>query len=193
MDPHNPRHHPAPHSTPTDPIGLVLKALSFAALKHRDQRRKDEEASPYINHPIALANLLWHEGGVSDATVLCAALLHDTVEDTDTSPDELRAEFGNEIADVVLEVTDDKLLSKAQRKHLQIEHAAQLSHAARLVKLADNICNLRDVAASPPRGWPLERRQEYFDWAKQVVDRLRGSHAGLEALFDRAHAARPAG
>ena len=112
MDPHNPRHHPAPHSTPTDPIGLVLKALSFAALKHRDQRRKDEEASPYINHPIALANLLWHEGGVSDATVLCAALLHDTVEDTDTSPDELRAEFGNEIADVVLEVTDDKLLSQ---------------------------------------------------------------------------------
>jgi guanosine-3',5'-bis(diphosphate) 3'-pyrophosphohydrolase len=179
-------------ATPTDPTGLVLKALSFAARKHRDQRRKDEEASPYINHPIALANLLWHEGGVTDATVLAAALLHDTVEDTDTTPDELRAEFGDAIADVVLEVTDDKKLSRAERKHLQIEHAAGISREAKLVKLADKICNLRDVAASPPRGWPLERRQEYFDWAKRVVDRLRGTHAGLEALFDRAHAARPA-
>jgi guanosine-3',5'-bis(diphosphate) 3'-pyrophosphohydrolase len=80
---------------------------------------------------------------------------------------------------------------KAERKRLQIEHAAGISQAARLVKLADKICNLRDVAASPPRGWPLERRQEYFDWAKQVVDRMRGTHAGLEALFDRVHAARP--
>jgi guanosine-3',5'-bis(diphosphate) 3'-pyrophosphohydrolase len=175
----------------TDPTGLVLKALSFAARKHRDQRRKDEEASPYINHPISLATLLWHEAGVTDPVVLAAALLHDTVEDTDTTPDELRAEFGDAIADVVLEVTDDKLLPKAERKRLQIEHAAGISRAARLVKLADKICNLRDVAASPPRGWPLERRREYFDWAKQVVDRMRGTHAGLEALFDRVHAARP--
>ena len=128
---------------------------------------------------------------IKQTLVLAAALLHDTVEDTDTTPDELRAEFGDAITDVVLEVTDDKLLPKAERKRLQIEHAAGISRAARLVKLADKICNLRDVAASPPRGWPLERQQEYFDWAKQVVDRLRGTHAGLEALFDRAQAARP--
>jgi len=175
----------------SDNTGLVLKALSFAARKHRDQRRKDEEASPYINHPIALATLLWHEGGVTDPLVLAAALLHDTVEDTDTTPQELRAEFGDAIADVVLEVTDDTRLPKAERKRLQIEHAAGISHAAQLVKLADKICNLRDVAASPPRGWPLERQREYFDWAKQVVDRMRGTHAGLEALFDGAYAARP--
>ncbi len=175
----------------TDPTGLVLKALAFAAHKHRDQRRKDEEASPYINHPIALATLLWHEGGITDPVVLAAALLHDTIEDTDATFDELRAEFGEAIADVVLEVTDDKRLSKAERKHLQIEHAAGISREAKLVKLADKICNLRDVVASPPRGWPIERRREYFDWAKQVVDRMRGTHAGLEALFDRAHAARP--
>ncbi len=175
----------------TDPTGLVLKALAFAAHKHRDQRRKDEEASPYINHPISLATLLWHEGGITDPMVIAAALLHDTVEDTDTRIDELRAEFGDEIADVVLEVTDDKRLTKAERKHLQIEHAAGLSRAAKLVKLADKICNLRDVAASPPRGWPIERRREYFDWAKQVVDRMRGTHERLEELFDRAYAARP--
>ena len=172
-------------------MSLVLKALDFAAQKHRDQRRKDKEASPYINHPIELANVLWHEGGVNDPVVIAAALLHDTVEDTETSWQELRGEFGDEIADIVLEVTDVKWLKKIVRKRLQVARARHSSERARLVKLADKICNLRDVAACPPADWPLARRMEYFDWAKAVVDKLRGTHAELEQRFDQAFAQRP--
>jgi guanosine-3',5'-bis(diphosphate) 3'-pyrophosphohydrolase len=171
-------------------LALLLKALAFAAHKHRDQRRKDPAASPYINHPIALADVLMNEGGVTDVEVLCAALLHDTVEDTATTPQELKDIFGPRIAGIVAEVTDDKALGKAERKRLQVEHAARLSPEAKLVKLADKICNLRDVAERPPATWDLARRREYFDWAKRVVDGLRGAHPRLEAAFDAAYGMR---
>ena len=172
-------------------LPLILKALEFAALKHRDQRRKDALASPYINHPIALANVLTREGGVTEPEVLAAALLHDTLEDTQTTPEELRAAFGEGIARIVEEVTDDKKLLKADRKRLQIEHAATISREAKLVKLADKICNVRDVADHPPAKWDLARRREYFEWAKAVVDRLRGVHPELEKRFDEAYAVKP--
>jgi guanosine-3',5'-bis(diphosphate) 3'-pyrophosphohydrolase len=172
-------------------LALLLKALAFAAHKHRDQRRKDAEASPYINHPIALADVLVNEGGVSDFEVLCAALLHDTVEDTATTSEELLDAFGSRIARIVAEVTDDQRLSKAERKRLQIEHAPKISHEAKLVKLADKLVNLRDVAERPPARWDLERRREYFDWAKQVIDGLRGTHPRLEAAFDAAYQRKP--
>src|SRR5574341_1153174 len=112
----------------TGELALLLKALAFAAHKHRDQRRKDPEASPYINHPIALADVLVNEGGVRDIEVLCAALLHDTLEDTDTTLRELEQAFNARIADIVAEVTDDKTLPRAEHKRLQIEHAASLSN-----------------------------------------------------------------
>ena len=169
----------------------VFEALQFAAHKHRDQRRKDPEASPYINHPIALATILWVRGRIVDPVVICAALLHDTLEDTETTEAELVERFGERVASVVKEVTDDRTLPKARRKALQIEHAPHLSREAKLVKLADKISNVRDVAASPPAQWPLERRREYFDWVKRVVDGLRGVDARLEALFDEAYARRP--
>jgi len=172
-------------------LSLLLRSLAFAAHKHRDQRRKDVAASPYINHPIALADVLVNEGGIEEVEVLCAALLHDTIEDTDTTRDEVARAFGERVAAIVAEVTDDKTLAKAERKEAQVEHAAHISREAKLVKLADKICNLRDVVAHPPAGWSLERRREYFDWAKRVVDRLRGAHPGLEAVFDRAHGSRP--
>ena len=172
-------------------LALLLKALAFAAHKHRDQRRKDAEASPYINHPIALADVLVNEGGVGDVEVICAALLHDTVEDTATTHEELLDAFGARIARTVAEVTDDKALAKAERKRLQVEHAPRLSREAKLVKLADKICNLRDVAERPPAGWDLARRRAYFDWAKQVIDGLRGVHPRLEAAFDAAYERRP--
>ena len=164
--------------------GLLIRAVAFAADKHRNQRRKDAEASPYINHPFALADLLVNEGGVTDPAVLCAALLHDTIEDTETTAAELEAVFGHEIAGIVLEVTDDKALPKDKRKLLQIEHAAHASPKAKLVKLADKICNLRDLGSSPPADWSLARKQAYFAWAAQVVAGLRGTHARLEAVFD---------
>ncbi len=172
-------------------LTTIFAALSFAAHKHRDQRRKDAEASPYINHPIALAHVLINEGGVVDPLVICTALLHDTIEDTETSPEELEALFGPAVTKAVGEVTDDKALPKSERKRMQIEHAPHLSQAAKLVKLADKICNLRDVACSPPADWSLERRQAYFDWAGQVVSGLRGSHQRLEAVFDEVLQLRP--
>lgn len=172
-------------------MDLFIRAANFAALKHRDQRRKDPNATPYINHPLLVAQVLWSEGGVRDGHVLAAGLLHDTVEDTHTTRAELRRVFGADIASTVAEVTDNKRLDKQTRKRLQIEHAPHLSTSAKLVKLADKICNLRDVAKSPPADWPLKRRREYFDWAKQVVDGLRGTNRKLEGAFDRAFRRRP--
>jgi guanosine-3',5'-bis(diphosphate) 3'-pyrophosphohydrolase len=167
-----------------DGPALILDAAAFAADKHRNQRRKDKGASPYINHPIGLAALLANDGGIADARVLAAALLHDTIEDTEATPAELEERFGTAIKDIVLEVTDDKSLPKAERKQLQVEHAPHISREAKLVKLADKICNLRDILASPPANWPVERKREYFEWANDVVSGLRGTNAALEAIFD---------
>lgn len=175
----------------TDAAGLVLKATEFAAHKHRDQRRKDAGASPYINHPIGLANVLCNEGGITDPVILSAALLHDTMEDTETDYEELRGQFGEDIADVVVEVTDTKWLSREARKRLQISKASHSSVRARAVKIADKICNLRDILGSPPAGWSLQRKQKYFDWAKQVVDGVRGAYPELEQRFDALYRQRP--
>lgn len=172
-------------------MNLLIKAISFAAEKHRNQRRKDAEASPYINHPIALANVLANEAGIEDEKVLVAAVLHDTIEDTETTDRELASLFGEDVTAIVLEVTDDKALPKAERKRLQVEHAPTISRRAKLVKLADKICNVRDIAACPPADWSLQRRQEYFDWAKAVVEGLRGAHPTLERLFDEAFRKKP--
>ena len=172
-------------------MNLLVKAIAFAAHKHRDQRRKDADASPYINHPIGLADVLSNEGGIVDERVLVAAVLHDTIEDTETTEQELVREFGQEITAIVLEVTDDKSLPKVERKRLQVEHAATVSRRAKLVKLADKICNLRDIVSRPPADWSVKRKQEYFDWAKSVVEGLRGVHPELERVFDEVDRDRP--
>lgn len=162
----------------------IVNAAQFAAEKHKNQRRKDVDASPYINHPLALASVLAVEGGIENPDVICAALLHDTIEDTKTKAEELAAIFGDKVTGIVLEVTDDKNLDKAVRKEEQVRHAPHISTEAKLVKLADKICNLRDILASPPADWSAERKQAYFEWAARVVAGLRGVHPGLEALFD---------
>lgn len=171
--------------------GILLRALAFAAERHSGQRRKDAAASPYINHPIALADVLANEGSVLDVVVLSAAMLHDTIEDTATTAGEIEARFGTRIATVVVEVSDDCSLDKATRKLRQVEHAPHLSPEAKLVKLADKICNLRDILASPPVHWPLQRQQAYFDWSAQVIAGVRGVHPQLEAVFDTLYARRP--
>lgn len=165
-------------------IAALLKALHFAATKHRDQRRKDVEASPYINHPIEVAELLAREGGVTDLLILQGAILHDTLEDTKTTPEELEDEFGAGVRHLVEEVTDDKRLPKAERKRLQIEHAPHLSAQARQIKIADKISNVRAVTLTPPADWSWSRRQEYLDWTEQVVAGCRGCNEALERLYD---------
>jgi guanosine-3',5'-bis(diphosphate) 3'-pyrophosphohydrolase len=164
--------------------GALLGALHFAADKHRDQRRKGAEASPYINHPIEVAEILARVGGVTDLVTLQAAILHDTLEDTQTSAEELEAAFGPEVRAVVEEITDDKRLPKAERKRLQIEHASQLSVRAKLVKLADKISNVRSIIRTPPAEWPLQRKREYLDWSARVVAGCRGCNPALEQAYD---------
>jgi guanosine-3',5'-bis(diphosphate) 3'-pyrophosphohydrolase len=161
----------------------LLRAIDFAARKHRDQRRKDEEASPYINHPIAVSLLLAEIGGVVDPEVLSAAILHDTLEDTDTTPEELENAFSLRVRRLVDELTDDKRLPKAERKQRQIDHACRLSPDAVLIKLADKISNVLDVTNSPPTDWNLERRRDYLDWAEAVVKNCPRVNSPLEDYF----------
>lgn len=137
----------------TIPIALFMKCVQFSAQKHKDQRRKDDAATPYINHPINVATILAVEGSINDEEVLMAALLHDTVEDTDTTFEEIEDIFGSVVCGIVREVTDDKSLEKQERKRLQIVHAATASHKAKLVKLADKLDNLRDLLKNTPNGW----------------------------------------
>lgn len=178
-----------------DSLGCVLDAAHFAAEHHRAQRRKsraDDEAHqiPYINHPIRVAALLVHDGGVTDPVAIQAALLHDTIEDTIAKPHQLERRFGEAVMATVMAVTDDKSLPKAERKRLQIDHAPHMSPAAALVKLADKIDNLRDLGVAPP-DWPLERIRGYFDWAEAVVSSLPTVSPVLLRAFEESMRARP--
>jgi guanosine-3',5'-bis(diphosphate) 3'-pyrophosphohydrolase len=164
---------------------LLLKAARFAAQKHTKQRRKDEARSPYINHPLEVAEHLCRVGGVTDEPVLIAALLHDTIEDTDTTGDELVREFGEEVVALVLECTDDKSLEKRERKRLQIVNASRKSPGAKQIKIADITGNLRSILEDPPEGWPVARKLEYFQWASQVVARLKGTNSSLDEEVDK--------
>ena len=163
---------------------ILFDAAAFAARKHTGQKRKGKEGEPYINHPLEVANLLASVGEVDDRDVLLAALLHDTVEDTGTTRDELAERYGPAVADIVMEVTDDKSLPKQERKRLQIEHAPHLSAKAKLVKIADKISNITDIVDRPPDDWDDQRRREYVDWGVAVVEGLRGANANLEKHFD---------
>lgn len=171
----------------TSPARL-LHALAFAAERHRDQRRKGSTRSPYINHPIAVAEVLAGAGQVTDEALLLAAVLHDTVEDTETSFEELEQLFGPDVTGLVREVTDDKKLPKAMRKQLQIEHAHGTSERGKLLKIADKTCNLRDIGSTPPPDWSHERKADYVEWSDAVMSGLRGVNAGLERAYDEAAA-----
>ena len=164
---------------------VLLSTLRFAAVKHCDQRRKGVDAAPYVNHLIEVAELLARVGGITDPVTLQAGILHDTLEDTKTTPDELEKTFGPEVRQVVEEVTDNKKLSSAERKRAQIEHAPHLSARAKLVKLADKISNVREVIEVPPKDWSLARRREYLDWSERVVAGCRGANTKLEQLYDK--------
>lgn len=150
----------------------LLQAAKFASEKHKMQKRKGEDAAPYINHPIEVAALIADVGKIDDTDVLTAALLHDTIEDTETTPEEIERIFGTRVKEIVLEVTDDKTLPKQERKRLQIVHGPGLTPEAALIKIADKISNVSDITYSPPKKWNIERRKEYLDWAEKVVNSI---------------------
>lgn len=176
----SPQH--APTAAPD--LARLAAAIDFAARRHTEQRRKNAAQSPFINHPIAVMRAVAEEGGVTDVEVLMAAVLHDTVEDTATTPAELEAAFGQRVRALVAECTDDKSLPRAERKRLQVEHAPHISKDGQVVKLADKLSNLRDLERELPVGWEPERAAQYFLWARDVVAGLRGANPALEALLD---------
>lgn len=172
-----------------DGLIVVMKALDFAARKHVDQRRKGEREEPYINHLTEVAHLLAEATDGADPAVVAAGLLHDTIEDTDTTHAELESAFGPVIARTVAQVTDDKALPKGERKRLQIEHAPHLTPQAKMVKLADKVSNLRSLLATPPQGWTDQRRSEYLAWARRVAVGCFGVSPFLDARFEEAYLA----
>lgn len=163
------------------------RALDFAARKHTHQRRKGKAAEPYVNHLTEVAYMLAKATQGSDPELVMCGLLHDTVEDTETTVEEIEREFGPEVASVVSEVTDDKTLSKAERKRLQVETAPKKSRRAKMVKLADKTSNLRAIVRTPPADWTLERKRQYLEWAYAVAAGCRGVNRQLELWFDEAY------
>lgn len=168
-----------------DTLLSLLGALDFSADKHRNQRRKGVDASPYINHPIKVAHVLAEEGGVQEQTTLVAAILHDTLEDTATTASELENMFGRSVRQLVEAVTDDKSLPKKERKRRQIEHTQHSSAQAKMIKIADKICNIQDIMENPPKDWSKQRKVEYLDWSEKVVQGCRGCNAALEQFIDK--------
>lgn len=164
-------------------LNLIIKTLDFAADKHKNQKRKGVDGTPYINHPIKVAKLLIENGKVADLNIILAALLHDTVEDTETTETELIDNFGKEITAYVMEMTDDKSLEKSIRKELQIKNAPHKSKGAKLIKICDKICNITDVIDNPPHWWDKSRRYAYLDWAEKVVNALGEVHTELQKIF----------
>lgn len=162
-------------------MNRILQAAKFAAERHGMQRRKNSDETPYINHPIEVAEHLSRVGDIYDEEVLMAALLHDTIEDTPTTREEIEELFGSRVAEIVMECTDDKSLPKAERKRLQIVTASHKSPEAKCLKIADKTCNLESILADPPRKWKLQRQLEYFEWAEQVVAGLLGVNPRLDA------------
>jgi len=175
-----------PPHTSFQPIHAILSAAHFAAEKHKGQRRKGAAAEPYINHLLEVAELV-SSVQPADTNLIIAALLHDTVEDAGVTKEELAQRFGADVAGLVMEVTDEKSLPKAERKRLQIVHAPEISVRAGIIKLADKLSNLRAILASPPPDWGAERKREYFDWGKRVVDGLTEPNSVLMAEFERVY------
>ncbi len=170
-----------------DGVILVSRAFDLAARAHSAQRRKGMRAEPYVNHLAEVALLLAEATEGRDPDLVAAGLLHDTLEDTGTSREELRDTFGREIADLVAEVTDDKRLPQGERKELQVQTAPGKSARARMLKIADKTSNLRSILASPPVGWSRRRKVEYFEWARRVVEACGAVNERLVGLFREAY------
>ncbi|GAB4134360.1 MAG: HD domain-containing protein [Bacteroidia bacterium] len=162
---------------------LLSEAILFAAEAHAGQFRKDGR-TPYINHPLQVMHLLIEKADINDVDILRAAVLHDILEDTTYTFHDLAERFGTTVAEVVSELSDDKTLSKDERKQQQLILADTLSPSARLIRISDKICNVYDIIYAPPGNWTMERRVDYLKWAQSVVNKIRGTHNVLEQHFD---------
>ena len=169
----------------SEDLTLVLKAAFFSGEKHKKQRRRDADETPYINHPLEVAYILLEEGGITDAPTLAAALLHDTLEDTDTTREELAMIFGHEISNLVVELTDLDSVLPDQKKQRELERAYNLSDKAKRVKIADKTANIRDLATMPPKNWDIKRQIEYFNFAKKIAEATASASPELEKVFMR--------
>ena len=180
----------SPHNEPIPaaPVQRILAAANFAAEKHATQKRKGAAAEPYVNHLIEVAQLVAISSEQLDVNLVMAGFLHDTIEDTWTTLEELERDFGSDVASLVLELTDDKSLPKEVRKELQVKEAPHISVRAQVIKLADKISNLRSILTSPPANWNKQRKREYFAWGRRVVDALSAPNPILKAEFDRTYA-----
>ena len=166
---------------------MILKAAKFASDKHKGQFRKGNLNTPYINHPIKVAYVLEKVGGISDPEIIAAALLHDVIEDTDTTHSDIKNIFNEKVADLVLEVSDEKDKPRDERKAMQIKNASNLSYEAKLIRIADKICNIQDICGADIPNWSYEQKFKYLEWAKDVVDQLKGTHKLLENHFFDEH------
>jgi guanosine-3',5'-bis(diphosphate) 3'-pyrophosphohydrolase len=164
----------------------VLQAADAAARWHAHQRRKGTAAEPYINHLLEVAMLVAEATDGNDPELVTAALLHDAIEDQEVPHGVIAETFGEEVAALVDEVTDDKSLPQSERKRLQVENAHKKTDRAKVLKLADKTSNLRAIAASPPPDWSVKRRLDYIRWAREVVAGLMGVSPLLEQEFERA-------
>ena len=171
----------------------IIKAIAFAAERHKHQIRKGIGKIPYINHPIQVAKLL-SDFGEKDNELIISALLHDVIEDTTNNEKEIKEisglileKFGEDVLLTVLEVSDDKSLPVDERKRIQIVHTPNLTDRAKKLKIADKICNILDIKNDPPENWTLERKLKYLDWAKQVVNGAKGLNKKLDQYFDRVY------
>jgi len=164
----------------------VLRAAHAAARWHVHQRRKGAAQEPYVNHLLEVATLVAEATDGKDPDLVIAALLHDAIEDQEVPRTIIAESFGEDVARLVEEVTDDKNLEKHERKRRQVEHAPKKSHRAKILKLADKTSNLRAIAASPPPDWSMKRRLDYVKWACEVAKGLTGVSEWLEQEFDQA-------
>ena len=169
-----------------EPAQTVLKAAYTAARWHAKQRRKGSAGEPYINHLLEVAALLDEATGGNDPNLVVAALLHDAMEDQGISRAKIAEQFGEDVASLVEEVTDDKSLPQAVRKRLQVEQAPKKSPRAKILKLADKISNVTAIGDDPPPDWSVERQRQYVQWGHDVVAGLRGVSPELEEKFDKA-------
>ena len=165
---------------------LLARAFAFAAEHHAGQTRKGEAAVPYVNHVADVARRVAEATGGSDARLVAAALLHDIVEDTRATEEDIRVGFGDDVADLVMEVTDDESLPEDARRQAQVDHAPHLSGRAKRLKLADKASNLTEIVESPPRGWSAERKHDYAGWAERVLAGLRGVDPEMERTLEHA-------